>query len=119
VKRRILFLILGVVVLASTVPIALAATRSAHSAKTSIGVTGKEFKFRLTATTARHGSITFRLTNRGTLKHDFKIDGKKTPLISPGKSASITVSLARGSWKYLCTVKGHAAAGMRGTFRVR
>ena len=114
-----LFLLLGVVVLAASVPIALAATRPAQAARTNIGVSGKEFKFKLSSSSARHGSITFRFTNKGTLKHDFKIDGKKTPVIRPGKSASITVSLSRGSYKYICTVKGHARNGMRGTFRVR
>jgi uncharacterized cupredoxin-like copper-binding protein len=118
VKRRILLLVLGLVVLATAVPIALAASRSAHSAA-GVSVSGKEFKFSLSSKKARHGSITFRFSNKGKLKHDFKIDGKKTPLIKPGRSASITVNLKKGSYKYICTVKGHAKAGMRGTFTVR
>jgi len=51
------------------------------------------------------------------VKHDFKINGKKTPLISPGKSATLSVTLKKGSFKYTCTVPGHAAAGMKGTFK--
>jgi uncharacterized cupredoxin-like copper-binding protein len=117
VKRRFLLLILALVVLVIAVPIALAANRSAHSAAAKVGVSGKEFKFSLSSKSARHGSVTFRFTNKGKLKHDFKIDGKKTPIIKPGKSASITVRLSRGSYKYVCTVKGHARAGMRGTFK--
>jgi plastocyanin len=118
VKRRFFLLILALVVLVIAVPIALAANRSAHSAAAKVGVSGKEFKFSLSSKSARHGSITFRFTNKGTLKHDFKIDGKKTPVIRRGTSASITVRLSRGTYKYICTVKGHAKAGMRGTFRV-
>jgi plastocyanin len=94
------------------------ASGGAHAAAASIGVRGKEFKFSLTKTTARHGSITFRFTNTGKIGHDFKINGKKTPIIKPRKSASITVNLKKGSYKYLCTVPGHASSGMKGTFKV-
>ena len=90
----------------------------AHAAATSVSVSGKEFKFTLSRRSARHGSITFRFTNRGTLGHDFKIDGRKTRVIKRGRSASFTVRLRRGSYKYICTVPGHAAAGMKGTFKV-
>jgi uncharacterized cupredoxin-like copper-binding protein len=94
------------------------ASGGAHVAATSVSVSGKEFKFTLSRRSARHGSITFHFTNRGTLGHDFKIDGKKTRIIKPRKSASFTVRLRRGSYKYICTVPGHAAAGMKGTFKV-
>ena len=107
-KRKLLaFLVVAALVLAA-VPVALAA----------VGVTGKEFKFTLTTKTVRHGKVTFRFTNRGRLKHDFKIAGKKTPLIGPSKSASITVTLKRGTYTYICTVPGHAAAGMKGKLKV-
>ena len=44
--------------------------------------------------------------------------GKKTPLIAPGKSAKLTVTLKAGKQAYTCTVPGHAAAGMKGTLKV-
>jgi uncharacterized cupredoxin-like copper-binding protein len=57
--------------------------------------------------------------NKGKTIHDFKINGKKTPSIAPGKSASLTVKFAKtGKSPYLCTIPGHAAAGMKGTFTV-
>ena len=57
--------------------------------------------------------------NKGKTAHDFKINGKKTPLIGPGKTASLTVKFAKaGKFPYLCTVPGHAAAGMKGSFTV-
>jgi uncharacterized cupredoxin-like copper-binding protein len=95
----------------------LAVAASIAVASASVGVTGKEFKFALTTKTARHGKVTFKFTNKGKLKHDFKIAGKKTPLLRPGKSASITVTLKRGKYTYICTVPGHASAGMKGTFK--
>ncbi len=77
-----------------------------------------EFHFRLSGT-ARHGTVTFRVTNRGTLKHNFKIAGKRTRLISPDRSATLKVTLKKGRYRYLCTVPGHADAGMKGTLTVR
>lgn len=88
---------------------------------TTITVKGGEFFFRLsTKAIATPGPVTFRFTNIGHVSHDFQIEGKKTPLVSPGKSASLAVKFkAKGKYPYLCTVPGHAAAGMKGTFTVR
>jgi uncharacterized cupredoxin-like copper-binding protein len=96
-----------------------AAGPGAHAARTRVAVTAKEFKFTLRPTSARHGTVTFRIRNAGTLDHDFKIAGRKTPKIHRGKSATLTVRLRRGTYHYLCTLPGHAASGMKGTFRVR
>ena len=64
--------------------------------------------------------MVFVFKNVGHVLHDFKIDGKKTPLLQPGKTARLVVKLAkRGRYPYRCTVPGHAAAGMQGVFTVR
>ena len=83
-------------------------------------VRGKEFSFALsTKSIRRPGKLTFRFRNAGTVEHDFRIDGKQTPLIRPGKTATISVTFKKpGRYRYLCTVPGHAAAGMRGIFVV-
>ena len=75
-------------------------------------------KFTLSVKTAKAGTVSFVVTNKGKLSHDFKIAGKKTPLLSAGKSATLTVTLKKGKYGYMCTVPGHAAAGMKGTFVV-
>ena len=63
------------------------------------------------------GKVKFVVTNVSSIRHDFKIAGKKTPILGKGKTAAITVSLAKGKkYTYVCTVPGHAAAGMKGTF---
>jgi uncharacterized cupredoxin-like copper-binding protein len=77
-----------------------------------------EFHFHLSGK-ARPGTVSFRITNRGDVKHDFKIAGKKTKLIAPNRSATLKVKLEKGSYRYLCTVPGHAEAGMKGKLRVR
>ena len=82
--------------------------------RTVIKVTASEFKFVLSAKSAKAGPVTFVVTNKGALQHDFKIGTKKTPLLSKGKSSTITVTLKKGKNAYLCTVSGHAAAGMKG-----
>ena len=96
-------------------------TQPAAPAANAIGVKGGEFYFKLTTKTlAKPGAVTFDFTNVGHVVHDFKINGKVTPLLQPGKSAKLTVKFAKaGSYPYLCTVPGHAAAGMKGVFTVR
>jgi uncharacterized cupredoxin-like copper-binding protein len=93
----------------------------AHASATTISVSGKEFSFKLSAKSiARPGTVTFKFRNAGHVKHDFSINHKHTPMISPGKTANLTVSFRKnGRYPYLCTVPGHAAAGMRGVFTVR
>ena len=95
--------------------------------------TGKpsEFGFKLSAKSVPHGAVTFTITNGGTVPHDFKVcskptttkadkcTGKGTALISPGAKATLKVSfLKAGSYEYLCTVPGHATAGMKGLLKV-
>jgi uncharacterized cupredoxin-like copper-binding protein len=104
----------------SLVPLAAARTdRQASAAATTIQVKGGEFFFRLSTKSAHPGRTTFVFKNIGHVSHDFKISGKKTPLIQPGKTATLVVTLKKGKYPYLCTVPGHAAAGMKGVFTVR
>jgi uncharacterized cupredoxin-like copper-binding protein len=79
-----------------------------------------EFRFTLSKKTVPKGAVTFKVTNKGTVRHDFKITAKKTPLIAPGKSATLKVTFKKArKYPYLCTVPGHAAAGMKGVLKVR
>jgi uncharacterized cupredoxin-like copper-binding protein len=88
---------------------------------TTIQVKGGEFFFKLsTKSIAKPGKVTFVFKNVGQLSHDFKINGKRLPLIQPGKTAKLVVTFKKKSkCPYLCTVPGHAAAGMKGLFTVR
>jgi uncharacterized cupredoxin-like copper-binding protein len=106
--------------LAVCATLVLALPAMAHQSGTTVTVTaGKpsEFHFTLSTSSAKAGPVTFKVTNSGTIPHDFSIDGKKTALLSPGKSATLTVTVKKGSNPYECTVAGHAAAGMKGVFK--
>jgi uncharacterized cupredoxin-like copper-binding protein len=122
----------GLIALIAAIPaLAASGSHTATSIKVSINKT-KEFAFTLSPKTAKHGAITFTVTNGGNLPHDFQLcskpssspsattcTGKKTALISPGASAKLTVVVAKaGTYEYMCTVPGHAAAGMKGLLKV-
>jgi uncharacterized cupredoxin-like copper-binding protein len=101
----------------------LAVATGASARTTTVAVTAakpSEFHFTLSKTTVPKGTVVFKVTNRGTIPHDFKIAGRKTALILPGKSATLRVVFRKaGRFAYMCTVSGHAAAGMKGVLRVK
>src|SRR4051812_17279352 len=84
-----------------------------------VNVAASEFKYVLSKKTAKRGVVVFRVTNVGSVQHDFKISGRKTRLLSHGQSATLRVTfLRKGAYPYKCSVAGHAAAGMKGVFTV-
>ena len=93
------------------------------SSKSAVAVTaGKpaELKFTLAKTAAPKGLIAFQITNKGKLEHDFRIAGKTSAKLKPGKSTTLAVTISKpGKYAFMCTVKGHAAGGMKGTFTVK
>ena len=116
--------VLVVLVLVVSLVAAVSALGGASSADaTTVTVTaGKpaEFKFTLSKQTVAKGATTFKVTNKGSLSHDFKIAGKKTATLGKGKSGTITVTFKKaGKFPFLCTVPGHAAGGMKGTLTVK
>jgi uncharacterized cupredoxin-like copper-binding protein len=104
--------------LAALVAAAPVAARPSVAKATTITVQMKEFKFILSKSTVRHGTITFKLVDKGKLAHDFRINRKTSKLIKPGKSGTFVVTLKKGKYVYNCPIPGHTAAGMKGTLRV-
>lgn len=87
-----------------------------------IKVTEKEFKITVTGKPAK-GADKFMIKNTGTYPHALAIAGpgiksKRTPLIQPGKSAVLNVTLKSGSYTLWCPVPGHAAKGMKTAFKI-
>jgi uncharacterized cupredoxin-like copper-binding protein len=95
----------------------------ANTATKTINVTEKEFHIGLSTKTGAVGSVRFVVKNTGKLSHALEISGpgvknKRTPLIKPGKSATLTVTLSDGTYTLWCPVPGHAAQGMKTTLTV-
>jgi uncharacterized cupredoxin-like copper-binding protein len=103
------------------IPAGSATTAAPKASKpVKINVAMSEWKFVLSKKTVPVGStVVFKVTNKGKIGHDFKIAGKKTKLLAPGKSQLLTVKFGKkGSFAYVCTVTGHARLGMQGKFGV-
>ena len=94
-------------------------TSQVRSGATQVTVAMTEFRFILSTRSVPTGAVVFRLVNRGHVAHDFKIAGKKSALIAPAKRGLLRVVFRRaGRYPYVCTVPGHAAAGMKGFLTV-
>ncbi len=95
----------------------------AHPAKTTINVTEREYSIKLSARKAPVGVVHFVIRNSGKYAHALSIKGggvtKRTPMIKPGKTATLTVNVKKkGSVALWCPVPGHAALGMKATLAV-
>jgi uncharacterized cupredoxin-like copper-binding protein len=93
---------------------------SAKVTKTTITVTMTEYKFKLSKSkNIAIGTVVFKLVNKGKIPHNFKINGKTSKLIAPGKTGTMTVSFKKkGNLAYLCTLPGHAKLGMKGVLGI-
>lgn len=101
-----------------------------------------EYAIELSAATAAPGSVTFTVTNAGTMVHEFVIfktevlaadlpitDNLVTEAdytvvdevedVEPGKSIPLTVTLEAGHYALLCNVVGHPGQGMVVDFSVK
>ena len=80
----------------------------------------KETEYKLTPsslTVSKPGTVTFDVTNAGTIDHALEVEGngveEKTSTISPGSSAKLTVDLSKGgSYEVYCPIDGHRSMGM-------
>jgi hypothetical protein len=88
----------------------------AQVAVPSVTVTLKEFKI-VTSARFRPGKVTLVVVNKGKIPHALKIAGPgvsaRTPLLAPGKTARLTVTLADGTTTFWCPVGTHASLGMK------
>jgi uncharacterized cupredoxin-like copper-binding protein len=68
------------------------------------------------------GTITITVKNDGQTAHALEVEGqgteKKTGDIAPGDSATLTVTLKKGSYEWYCPIDGHKQLGMKGTIKV-
>lgn len=122
--KRVRLVIASLALMAAGVAAAFAipaiGARFSASTTVTIKVTATEYRFALSKRSVSPGTtVSFKVTNKGKLTHNFKILGKKTPLIQPGKTATVKVVFKKkGKFGFLCTLPGHAQLGMKGTFGV-
>jgi plastocyanin len=81
-----------------------------------------QIAFDTTSLSSKPGKVTIEFDNPSAIEHDVAIekDGEelaKSATITEGKT-SVSVDLEPGDYTFLCTVPGHAEAGMEGTLTV-
>ena len=91
----------------------------APAVTTKVTVTASEFRFKLSKTKVPVGTVVFTVVNKGKISHDFKIAGKKTKKLAPGQKTTLKIKFGKkGKFPFVCTIFGHAGAGMKGTLGV-
>ncbi len=103
----------------------------------------KEWVVAVNATTAKAGDVTFTISNKGTIGHEFlvvktDIENGKIPLggdhfeepsaglevideiheFPAGETKSLTVTLEPGNYQLVCNLPSHYGAGMHLSFKV-
>ena len=78
--------------------------------------------FDKTTLTAPAGKVTIDFTNQSSTAHDVSIQGNgvdvTSDIVDNGGTTSVSANLTPGTYTFLCTVDGHADAGMKGTLTV-
>lgn len=79
-------------------------------------------KFSTKTLHAAHGRVTIRMSNPSKFKHGIAVEGhgvdKDGRIVAKGGVSSVTATLKKGRYEFYCPVKGHKAAGMKGTLIV-
>jgi uncharacterized cupredoxin-like copper-binding protein len=95
-----------------------AASSAAAGGSTAVTAIETEFHIALSKKSFSPGTYKFTAVDKGHLQHNLVINGpgvnmaKTAGLLSPGQSASVTVTLSKGSYDIFCGVPGHKAEGM-------
>ena len=79
--------------------------------------------FNKTVLEAPAGKVTIDMTNPSSVPHDIAIKGNGVDVtgktVTNGGTSTVTADLNPGTYTFLCTVDGHADAGMKGTLTVK
>ncbi|OXY98735.1 hypothetical protein BEK98_07825 [Streptomyces diastatochromogenes] len=94
-----------------------AGSGTTQASGTRVTVTESEFMLKLSRTSFTPGTYTFVADNHGTITHALSIDGPgvedaRTKDIPAGHSATVTVTLKKGTYDVYCPVDSHKQMGM-------
>jgi uncharacterized cupredoxin-like copper-binding protein len=97
----------------------------AAAADVNVRIKAGELYFEPKAVTAPAGPLTFEVTNEGAIEHNFVLEQPakgviaQVPVIAPGATERVTASVAPGTYRIVCSLPGHAEAGMVAELTVR
>ena len=89
-----------------------------------VSVKLSEWKVDLSRGTVSAGTVTFTITNVGSIPHAFEVEGRgieqETDVIQPGSTATLTLSLSPGTYDVYCPVgeDSHKKLGMENHLEV-
>ena len=114
-------LVLGVVAVVAMNGGAAGAESSTAAGSSVVEVTLTEFKVAFNPSVIPAGEVTFNVTNKGSVDHNFALPALnvRTAMLKSGESETLVVEgIEVGELEYLCEVAGHGAAGMVGSISV-
>ena len=121
--RRIMLCTLAAAA-AAAIPTSAAAVQAKTTLKLRADSKGA-LKFNTGTLRAKPGTVTIRLTNPSSSgkPHSVEIEGKgkekRSAVLDPGETGSVTMTVKKGTYEFYCTVGNHKAAGMKGKLIVR
>ena len=102
-------------------PSASVDTSTVENSATNLTIEAYDLGYRPnTATIAADTDVTITLINTGVLQHDLQVTDPAVDsgMVDGGSETTFTVNLPAGTYQWFCSVEGHAASGMVGTFTV-
>lgn len=103
---------------------ALAGALPAHPAPAPVSARLSEWTIQLSEATVPAGPVKFTVTNGGSIPHALEVEGQgteqETPVIQPGASATLTLTLQPGTYEVYCPVgqDSHKKLGMETHLKV-
>ena len=124
----VVLLVIAVIVVAAGLGAGRTPGNTGATAARSVDVVLEDLRFTPNRLDASVGvPLVVRLTNRGVERHDFNFPSLHMPglegvesILEPGETRLVTLRFDRaGTHTFICSLPGHAAAGMTGAVFVR
>jgi plastocyanin len=116
-RRRAIATVLGVLAMGAGALVQAGPAAAKAPTKHSVSAVETEFHIALSTKRFSPGTYTFVAKNEGHVTHALEITGPgvddvRTPDLTPGQSAKLTVTLRAGKYDIFCPIPGHKSLGM-------